>query len=1081
MVILQCFVNLVMGQTVPNDNCLNVTPTQLVDGITQTFTGTTDGGAGSTDELTSLGYAVVWEAVTLPACGTLTVDFSGTPAGNMNQPAAMISKNCIMDEIIYPNNNFTCDDGNLGYTFKYLSEGTYYLPVMVDEQNNTLGVYTMNVKTINCPPPPFNDNCEDVTPTVLTNGTQVSFTGTTEMKTGSSEEINVLGSSAVWEAVTLTGECNTLEINYCGTDAQFATSLYYATGCPISEALSPDRYMNSTCEGGNDENRTAIFYNLPPGTYYLPVLINPSNSNPQGAYTLNVLSKDCPPPPANDNCENVSPTILTNGTPTTFNGTTVGATVNPSEMVIIGNRTVVWEAVTISGECNTLTISYCGTPPDMDVSMNSFLTKTCSPTVEERIFSQNSNFTSCEDEKLTLYWYNLTAGTYYIPVVTDLSQYTPGEYKMTVLSENCPPPPANDNCEDVLPTELINGIPVTLTGSTLGGTSTSHEINVLGKPVVWEAVTLTGECNNLTIDFCSTSPEVMPYWRMLKVYLDSCTATAPTSGIADNTSCPGTYDVGTVRFYDLPAGTYYLPVLVNYSGILGEYTMNVLSEDCPVIPDNDSCEDAVELTCSETYIGSTMGASDSGGNPAKDVFYTYQGNGSEEYVTLSLCGSDYDTFIRVYTDCNLTEEIASNDNFCGSQSQVSFISDGSTKYVIMVEGAASNFGNYELKINCIGTEIPTNDQCENAIDINCGDTLTGNTTFATDSGGQSTPDVFYSYTGNGEPELVTVSLCNSSYNTFLSVIKDCTMTEEINANGESFSCNGNQSELSFISDGVSTYLIMVEGKFYPEPLSKGAYEISVTCDEAPSPLTCDQIGIPSDHIRDAMTLGHEGSFGSQYAVDIPVGNTGFTIEGFSPTVFSPSSYFNFIFFEDNGGLPGTELFTRAGNIVDSEVLDTLFSVQVIKYKVKFDPVVFQPNKTYWVQIDCGSMGWGYTEKEPMRLGYSDVAFNWNSYDWEKLESQNQLAFELICSDLNISDVDSYKFSYHPNPVNEVLYISSDQKIESILIHSSTGELLYKNLKLIDGQLDVSSLNSGIYLVKAMLQGGKVETFKLIKN
>ncbi len=1075
--ICQSFIAPLLDEPPSNDNCTDVTPTTLTIGTLVSFTGTTVGGTASDDEMNNLGEAVVWEAVTLPECSTLTVDFCGTAAGNMNEIYAIAAKDCSFSDFAYPSEYGDCEDGNRSYTFQYLPAGTYYLPVIANPDYSTLGEYKMNVIAVACPPAPANDNCEDVTPTVLTNGTPITFTGTTEMQTASPAELDAFGTAVVWEAITLTGERNNLKVDFCGTLGSNNPQIYYTTSCPVTTIVNAQQSNNNEC---GDGKRTGYFNNLPAGTYYLPVNLTPSNNNPTGTYIMNVLSVDAPPAPENDNCEDVTPTVLTNGTAITFTGTTVGATSNPAEVTIIGNRPVVWEAVTLTAECNSLTISYCGTPAETNVGMNNFITPSCNSSTSERIFNQSYDFTSCSDEKLTLYWYNLPAGTYYIPVITDLSSYTPGEYTMNVLSEDCPPVPANDNCDELTPTELISGTPITFTGTTEGATSTPHEMSLFGKPVVWEAVTLTGACNNLTIDFCGTDSEIVNYWSMLKVYLDSCSATTSTTGVANNTSCEGNYNLGTVHFYDLPAGTYYIPIAVNYNK-LGEYTMNVISEDCPVIPENDDCEDAIALSCGETYTGSTMGASDSGGNTAKDVFYTYTGNGTEEFVTLSLCGSDYDTFIRVYSDCTLTNEIASNDNFCGTQSQVSFTSNGTSTYVIMVEGAGSIFGNYELKVNCVGTNIPVNDNCEDAIALSCGETETGNTIFATDSGGNSTSDVFYSYTGEGAPELITVSLCGSTYNTFLRVFKDCTLTEEITASSNSLSCNGNQSELSFVSDGTSTYIIMVEGKVYPDTLSKGAYEISLTCGEAPPALTCETTLIPSDNIRDAMTLGHVGSFGTQYAVDIPVGDAGYTIEGFIPTVLSASSYFNFIFFEDNGGLPGAELFTRAGTIEGSENLGTLFSVPVLKYIVKFDPVALEPNKTYWIQIDCNAMGWGYSELEPMRLGYPDAAYNWTDDVWESMESQNQLAFELICSELGVSDLNSFEFSYYPNPVKDVLNISSLRKVESVSVFNLNGQKLINDLKVVNGQINVDSLTPGTYVFRAILEGGQIETFKIIKK
>src|SRR5690606_8608968 len=161
-----------------------------------------------------------------------------------------------------------------------------------------------------------------------------------------------------------------------------------------------------------------------------------------------------------------------------------------------------------------------------------------------------------------------------------------------------------------------------------------------------------------------------------------------------------------IRFSNLPAGTYYLPVAV-LEGVnnLGEYTMNVLAEECVVVPENDNCEDAIAVSCGETYEGTTLSSTNSGGNDAGDVFYTFTGNGTEQLVSLSLCNSDYDTTIRVFTDCTLTEEVAVNDDSdeCGqfsTHSYLTFTSDGTTQYVIMVEGYGEHTGNFELEVSC---------------------------------------------------------------------------------------------------------------------------------------------------------------------------------------------------------------------------------------------------------------------------------------------------------------------------------------------------------------------------------------------
>jgi hypothetical protein len=121
---------------------------------------------------------------------------------------------------------------------------------------------------------------------------------------------------------------------------------------------------------------------------------------------------------------------------------------------------------------------------------------------------------------------------------------------------------------------------------------------------------------------------------------------------------------------------------------------------------NDECANAIALSCGDTATGNTGDGTDSGGNSAADVWYSYTGSGDSELITVSLCdgGTDYDSVLRVWSDCDGTEEIAFNDDFCGLQSELSFTSDGTSTYYIMVEGFGGNVGNYSVALSCaLGT------------------------------------------------------------------------------------------------------------------------------------------------------------------------------------------------------------------------------------------------------------------------------------------------------------------------------------------------------------------------------------------
>jgi hypothetical protein len=123
---------------------------------------------------------------------------------------------------------------------------------------------------------------------------------------------------------------------------------------------------------------------------------------------------------------------------------------------------------------------------------------------------------------------------------------------------------------------------------------------------------------------------------------------------------------------------------------------------------------------------------------------------------------------------------------------------------------------------------PANDDCENAIEVICGDTVTGATTNAGDSGGNPGGDVFYTYVTPETAQNVTLSLCDGAtdYDSLIRVFDDaCDLVNEIAINDDT--C-GLQSEVTFTATVGNTYTIMVEGF----GANVGNFSMAVTCEEA---------------------------------------------------------------------------------------------------------------------------------------------------------------------------------------------------------------------------------------------------------
>ena len=139
------------------------------------------------------------------------------------------------------------------------------------------------------------------------------------------------------------------------------------------------------------------------------------------------------------------------------------------------------------------------------------------------------------------------------------------------------------------------------------------------------------------------------------------------------------------------------------------------------VPTNDLCSGAIPITCGTTINATTNGATTSGapsnGLPG-GVWFTYLGNG--DIVTFSLCGSSYDTAIRVFNgSCNNYTNIIFNNDYtgCGTSSQIQIPTVPNELYYIYVSGyGSSSQGDFVLNTTCITPPLPpANDNCDNAI------------------------------------------------------------------------------------------------------------------------------------------------------------------------------------------------------------------------------------------------------------------------------------------------------------------------------------------------------------------------------
>lgn len=105
-----------------------------------------------------------------------------------------------------------------------------------------------------------------------------------------------------------------------------------------------------------------------------------------------------------------------------------------------------------------------------------------------------------------------------------------------------------------------------------------------------------------------------------------------------------------------------------------------------------------------------------------------------------------------------------------------------------------------------------------------------------------------------------------------------------------------------------------------------------------------------------------------------------------------------------------------------------------------------------------------------------------------LDTENDPATEIIkikiTIDRNYLGVDAHEgdhFSFYPNPVQNELILDSSQQIDEVSLYNLLGQQIKNvSLKQLKGRINVSDLQSGIYIMKVNIDG-KQKSYKVIKS
>lgn len=543
----------------------------------------------------------------------------------------------------------------------------------------------------------------------------------------------------------------------------------------------------ATCPGDqlidciDDPDTTTVVWENTTGSTQTVYWIQSAFSTGSGSFTLE-WNVDVPPsPPANDECADA-----------------VALTVNPDNLCgTVTSGTIA--AATDSG------VDTCGGTPDDDV-WYSFVATSDTHIVQLNNIANGTtdlyhavydatpgcgslaNAITCSDPNTSTTSGLVIGNTYYVQVFS----WT-GTANQTSTFDICigtpPGAPANDECADAValtvnPDDACGSV----TAGTIASATDSGIDTCFGTPDddVWYSFVATNQSH--IVSLINIAGGTTDLYHAVYDAAPGCGALADAITCSDpNTSTTSGLVIGN---------TYYVQVFSWTSTPNQTSTFDICVGTPPPPPANDDFANAAAVVCDDVVAGSTSlatldedDAPDGGGADldAPNTWYSYDSSseGAAD-VTVSLCGSSYDTSILVYTGTsgNLTF-VAGNDDFCGLQSETTFAADGTQTYYITVTGfSAASTGDYTLSVTCAATTPPpANDECANAEELSIGVQVSGTTVGATQNGGEEQPtcdlfgaiaDVWYSVTTTDVGDLtITTAITGTSDQANVAVYTAC--------------------------------------------------------------------------------------------------------------------------------------------------------------------------------------------------------------------------------------------------------------------------------------------------------------------
>lgn len=755
-----------------------------------------------------------------------------------------------------------------------LTIGNTYRVRVFDKNAASYGTFNICITYI--PPPPGNDNCGGAF--TLTPGVScVNTTGTVEYATLSTPATACGGNANddVWyKFVASSTAVDVTAVGAIGMDMVIELS---EGSCGVLTNLA---CANLTGSGGTEViSQGGLTIGA---TYFIRVYDYAAGYPSNSTFDICIVNQVVLyPPPANDLCANAV-SLTSNPTCVTTAGTTLGATNSGLAGSLCGGFVAnpdddVWYSFVASSTAHDIIV----TPSS---PLNAVL--------ELRTAACNGALLQCVDgagiggiETLSLQGLSI-ATTYRIRIYgRGVGYATQGNFDVCIVNGVVTPGPVNDNCSGAI-TVVPSGTPACSSptaGTVLNATQSSPSTICFGtnNDDVWYKFVATQSIHNVVVTGSAQFDAV------IEAFSGACGA----SGIScmDNTGDGGTETLSLTGL--TPTATYYVRVFDVEVGAPSSltFTICVTSPSIPSPPVNDNCAGAINLipgnTCSP-YLQNVAGATLSpqstpvcGGNLNDDVWYKFTAAQTSTIIQATGQGS-YDMAITAYSgSCVTTTFIDCINNTSAGQTETLVLNGltiGQTYFLRIYDFAAGVPVNANVSVcvvNVVPPPVPTNDLCDDAIPLNCGDIAYGQNSNGGTSGGDPVAvcggmtvsginGIWYRTTGTGD--YFRVSTCNgTTFNTKVAVYSgSCSSLNCVSSNDDFSGCgSGLQSQVSWQSVSGTDYFILVGGLGGVQ----GVFQLKLECFPCITPTVAGTIGfspVPSTStVNDSYTLTLGGNTG----------------------------------------------------------------------------------------------------------------------------------------------------------------------------------------------------------------------------